>query len=135
MNTRTHQDQSFPVIDLLMPGQVKGLNNARPIPVLDLPLADGRKWCQATLEWLDGVRICTCPTNDLLAEGICRRSPRGGKCLLLLPGDHPDWRPARRHRFDPQRQMIALRQTPAPPPPQPPLALEEMERGGAGSKR
>lgn len=115
----------FKVIALVPPDDLAHLGVVAPVPVLDLPLADGRKWCVAALQWLAGKRPCDCPTADLDLDGSCRRSPTGGGCLLLLPGDHPDWQAARRYRYDEERDVISLRQQPAPASTHPPLTLAE----------
>lgn len=119
--------QSYPVVDLLMPEQVQaatGRSMSRPVPVLEMPLADQRKWCVAPLRWLDGETPTCCPTGDLYPDGGCRRSPARRPCLLLLPGDHPDWVQARRWVY--RSNGIYLRQDPAPINPRPPLTLSEL---------
>jgi hypothetical protein len=123
--TRLFDPQQMPkIIDLLPPEALSHLGVASPVPVLDLPLADGRKWCVAALRWLaGGAAPQACPTDDLKAEGICGRSPCGGRCLLLLPGDHPDWRAARRYRYDEARAVVCLREEPAPVAERAPLEL------------
>lgn len=135
MTTQFDPRHTPKVIDLLLPEQVEYLGLATPVPVLDLPLADGRKWCQAALAWLEGTVPAGCPTGDLRVDGTCRRSPTHGACLLTLPGDHPDWTDACRYRYDPRRHVISPRPQPAPPPTRPPLVLEEMERCRQGGER
>jgi hypothetical protein len=113
------------VIGLVPPDDLAHLGVVAPVPVLDLPPADGRKWCVAALRWLEGERPRGCPTADLDPDGSCRRSPTGGRCLLLLPGDHLDWQAARRYRYDEERDVICLREQPAPVCSHPPLTLAE----------
>jgi hypothetical protein len=98
-----------------------------PIPILEIKLADQRQWCKAALDWLDGeTPRHGCPTADLCADGSCRRSPGKGRCLLLLPGDHPDWRPARGYRFDVAVNAITPRTHRAAPSTRTPLRLEQL---------
>lgn len=100
---------------------------ATPIPILEIKLADQRQWCKAALDWLDGeTPRHGCPTADLCADGSCRRSPTKGCCLLLLPGDHPDWRPARGYRFDATVNAITPRSRRATPSTRTPLRLEQL---------
>ncbi|MBX3054201.1 MAG: hypothetical protein KF753_22200 [Caldilineaceae bacterium] len=100
---------------------------ATPIPILDIPLADQRQWCKAALDWLDGeTPRHGCPTADMCADGSCRRSPSKGRCLLLLPGDHPDWKQARGYRFDVAVNAITPRNHRTAPSTRTPLRLEQM---------
>ena len=124
--------RDFPeVVDIIPPGALAELGIVMAVPVVEIYRpADQRKWCLAVHQWLDGDSVphC-CPSNDLLAEGVCRRSPTGGRCLLLLPFDHPEWQPALSERYDPVQGAFGRRDQPlAPPVHRQPLALEEVER-------
>ena len=124
--------RDFPeVIDVIPPGALTELGIVMAVPVVEIYRpADQRKWCLAVHQWLD--RHCVpqgCPSDDLLAEGVCRRSPTGGRCLLLLPFDHPEWQPSLRERYDPTQGAFVWRDQPLTPPPhRQPLTLEEVER-------
>jgi len=117
------------IIDVIQPEHIEG---ARPIPVFTIDnVADQRKWCRATQSWLEQAEIpaAGCPTNNLSDDGSCQRSPSGGRCLLLLPFDHPDWRPALREMYSEEFGGFMLRDQPADPPVhRQPIALEELER-------
>lgn len=116
------------IIGYVLPEEAAHLGVCAPIPILDLPLADERKWCRAAARWLEtgDAPPAGCPTGDLRADGSCRRSPRRGPCLLLLPGDHPDWQAACRWRFDPELGGFVQREEPAAAPAQPPLPLDAL---------
>jgi len=118
---------TFPIVGYVPADKAARLGAVTPIPILEMPLADQRQWCQAALDWLDGkTPRHGCPTADLCADGSCRRSPRHGPCLLLLPGEHPDWQDARRYRFDPGCNAITPRERRADPSPRPPLGLDQL---------
>jgi len=121
-------EPTFKIIGLLFPEQAKLPGVVTPIPVLDLPVADQRKWCAAALRWLaHGERPRHgCPTASLRSDGSCKRSPSNGPCLLLLPGDHTDWLAARRYQLDESTDQIVDRPDLAPPAPQTPLPLAEL---------
>lgn len=85
------------VVDIIPPGALASIGILTAVPVVDVYRpADQRKWCKAVLDWMDDevAPANGCPTDDLLADGACRRSPTCGKCLLLLPFTHPEWEPA-----------------------------------------
>ena len=128
MTERFDPIRSPKIVDLLPPEVGERLGVSRPIPVVELPMADQRKWCAVALRWLeDGERPWHgCPTASLRSDGSCRRSPGGGTCLLLLPGDHPDWLAARRYRLDGAQECIVDRPALAPSAPQTPLRLAEL---------
>lgn len=120
------------VVDIIPPGALASIGILTAVPVVDVYRpADQRKWCKAVLDWMDDevAPANGCPTDDLLADGACRRSPTCGKCLLLLPFTHPEWEPALRHIYDPNLAAIRWRDRPkAPPVHRAPLTLEEVER-------
>lgn len=113
------------IIGYVPPEEAAHLGVCSPIPILDLRLADERRWCRAAALWLEtGESPPTgCPTGDLRSDGSCRRSPCHGRCLLLLSGDHEDWLPARRWRFDPGLGGFVERDELAPAPTRAPLSL------------
>ncbi len=116
------------ILGYLQPDEAPELHLTDPIPILELRLADQRKWCRAAAAWLaEGARAHRCPTGDLRLDGRCRRSPGGGVCLLLLPFSHPDWEGARRWRYDPDSGAFMEREEPVPAPEgRPPHRLEEL---------
>lgn len=116
------------ILGYLQPDEAPELHLSEPIPILELRLADQRKWCRAAAAWLaEGVRASRCPTSDLRPDGSCRRSPQGGTCLLLLPFTHPDWEGARRWRYDPDRAAFLEREEAAPlPEGRPPHRLADL---------
>jgi hypothetical protein len=117
-----------PIVGYVPADKAARLGAVTPIPILEMPLADQRQWCKAALDWLDGeTPRHGCPTADLCTDGSCRRSPQHGRCLLLLPGNHPDWRDARRYRFDPGCNAITARTRRAAPCPRPPLGLAQLQ--------
>lgn len=126
-------ERDFPVVvDVIPPGVLADLGILTAVPVVNVyQPADQRKWCLAVQQWLEVGTMPRqgCPTNDLLNDGVCRRSPSGGRCLLLLPFTHLDWQPALRERYDPELGAFVWRDEPVPPPlHRQPLTLEEVER-------
>ena len=98
------------VVDIIPPGALASIGILTAVPVVDVYRpADQRKWCKAVLDWMDDevAPANGCPTDDLLADGACRRSPTCGKCLLLLPFTHPEWEPAPYLRPEPGRHSLA----------------------------
>jgi hypothetical protein len=128
MTRSTHPEPTFNIIDLVFPEEVNLPGVVTPIPVLALPLADQRKWCAAALRRLETGEAPRhgCPTASLRADGSCKRSPDNRTCLLLMPGDHPEWAGARRNRLDEATGHIVLRNEPASPAPQTPLSLADL---------
>lgn len=119
----------FPVVDLIPAEALSKPTSAHPVPVLDMPIADQRKWCAAAVCWMQegAYPAGGCPTADLRADGRCRRSPAGGRCLLLLPFEHPDWRAARRFRYDSEQHTLRFQPMFRDTRKRTPLALEELE--------
>ena len=96
------------------------------------PLA-GFGLVHAVHEWLEQEQAPTrgCPTHDLIEGGRCQRSPNDGKCLLLLPFNHPDWQRALNEEFDRSRQVFRWRAEPlAAPVGRTPLTIEEVTGWG-----
>lgn len=125
-------ERDFPVVvDVIPPGVLADQGILTALPVVEpYQPADQCKWCLAVHEWLaDGCAPpAGCPTNDLLADGLCRRNSKGGRCLLLLPFSHVDWQPALRERYDVEQGAFLWRDEPAAPPlHRHPLTLEEVE--------
>ncbi|MEM7130382.1 MAG: hypothetical protein AAF702_28920 [Chloroflexota bacterium] len=119
------------IVDVIEPAQLAHLGVGQSVPVFEMVnVADQRKWCRATQAWLERGQVPAngCPTRDLLEDGVCRRSPSGGKCLLLLPFNHPDWKPALREEYV-EGMGFMLRDEPAQAPVgRQPIALEVLER-------
>lgn len=119
--------QNPKIVGYVPPEKLKELGVTTPVPILDVPVADQRKWCKDAQEWLDLARVPG-PCRLMAEEGVCRLSPAAGKCLLLLPFTHPDWQPAFRWRYDPEQGAMVDRDEPVHPPQRQPIALEVLER-------
>lgn len=129
--TRNANQNRFRLVDLIQPGNLAELGIEQAVPVFEITNpADQRKWCAATQRWLEqGVAPANgCPTDDLLEDGSCRRSPSCGQCLLLLPFDHPDWEPALREQYVEGMGFMLRDQPAAAPIHRQPLPLEVLER-------
>ena len=67
----------------------------------------------------------------VIEGGQCQRSPKDGKCLLLLPFSHPDWQRALNEEFDRSQQVFRWRAEPlAAPAGRTPLTIEEVTGWG-----
>lgn len=130
-NHANHDPMFARLVDVIQPENLAHLGIEKAVPVFEMVNpADQRKWCRATQLWLEDGLIPAngCPTRDLLETGGCRRSPSCGKCLLLLPFDHPDWQPAFREQYIEGVGFMRRDEPTTAPTHRHPLPLEVLER-------